>query len=356
MRGRRRIGAGASAPVFVFTEPSVESYGTIGRLYRDTLRAMGLRVAIAPYPDRPPELPAGSVVLHATLGYRLTPWAGVRNIAVPFHEWTRYPPAWAARLDAFDDVWAATPFLASVLRRSGVSRPIDVVPPALDLQPPLPKTSWTAGRPFRFLFVGEPHFRKGHHLLIEGFRRLRLGPERAVLTLKTSPSCAWRSTDPGIRVIAARWPAARMRRVYAAHDAFVSASLGEGLGLGVAEAMLAGLPVAATKWSGHAALVTPGGYLRIPHRVVPQPYCSRPDFFTPGQACGLASVDAVADAMAALLRMGPRSRAAQARLASAAIRRRFGFEICSRRLHAALAAGHEVASDEDVADAMESVA
>lgn len=344
------LGSVMVPPIFIFSEPSVSSYGRIGELYRDTFRAMGLRATVAPYPTHPPQVPRGSIVLHNTLGYRFVPWPGVRNVAVPFHEWDRYPAAWVRRLDAFDEVWAATRFLASTLRRSGVGVPIRVLPPALDLQPVPVQRSWRAGSPFRMLFVGEPHFRKGHHLLIEGVRRLRLSPRHVTLTLKTSPDCAWTVSEPGIRQIAETWSRARLRDLYASHDAFVSASLGEGLGLGVAEAMLAGLPVATHCWGGHADLVTVGGYVRVPHRVVPQVFCSKPEFYAPDQRCALTSPDAIAAAMQRLIGMSARARERQARRASEAIRRRFGLAACAQRLWPALAGADEVDAHEEVSD------
>ncbi|MGE3510536.1 MAG: glycosyltransferase [Vicinamibacterales bacterium] len=324
--------------MIILSEPTVASYGTIGERYRDTFRAMGLDAVAAPYPSAPPDLPRDAVVLHNTLGFRFEPFRGVRNVAIPFHEWDRYPGAWASRLNHFDEVWAATSYLAGVLRRSGVEVPIRVLPPALDVAPPDLKPTWVARRPFRFLFVGEPHFRKGHHLLIEAYRRLGVSARRATLTLKTSADCGWHVSDPGIHRVATRWSRRRMQGAYATFDAFISASLGEGLGLGVAEAMLAGLPVATNRWGGHTALLVEGGYVRIAHRVVPQVFCSRPDFYAPGQRCAYSSPDAIAHAMDVLLAMSARARAAQARLASATIRDRFGLASCAPRLRAALAA------------------
>jgi glycosyltransferase involved in cell wall biosynthesis len=260
------------------------------------------------------------------------------NIAAPFHEWSRYPAAWVGRLNEFDEVWAASAHLSTLLRRSGVTVPIRFAPPALDILPPRPKRSWRPHRPFRFLFVGEPHFRKGHHLLIEGFRRLMGTSRTATLTIKTSGDCGWTVEDTRVRVIAARWPRAALRRLYETHDAFVSASLGEGLGLGVAEAMLAGLPVATNRWGGHTSLLATGGYVTIPHRVVPQPYCSRPDFFAPGQQCALSSPDAVAAAMERIMSMSARARQALAVRAETHVGARFGLAAAAPRLQARLSA------------------
>jgi glycosyltransferase involved in cell wall biosynthesis len=323
--------------VVILSETTVSSYGVIGALYRDTFRALGMRSVVAPYPvDRPPRLARGALVLHNTLGFRFAPLSGVVNIAVPFHEWNRYPRAWADRINGFDQVWAASPYLADVLRKSGVTAPVRFAPPALDIDPPRLKRSWAAHRPFRFLFVGEPHFRKGHHLLIEGFRRFAGNGRTATLTIKTSAHCPWTVDDRGIRLIAEQWPLPRLWRLYADHDAFVSASLGEGLGLGVAEAMLARLPVATNKWGGHTSLLAPRGYVRIPHRVVPQPYCSRPDFFAPGQQCALSSPDAIASAMERMVTMSATERERQSARASAHVEARFGLAAAGARLGAVL--------------------
>lgn len=322
----------------ILCDPTVASYGTISALYVDTFRAMGLPCQVRPYPAAPPRVPRGTLVLHCTLGPRFAPVPGAVNIAVPFHEWSRYPSPWALRLNAFEEVWAASAHLASLLRASGVTVPVRFAPPALDLRPPAAKRAWAPHRPFRFLFVGEPHFRKGHHLLIGGFQRLLGSSRGATLTIKTSQDCTWTTGDARIHLARGRWTDARMARLYAAHDAFVSASLGEGLGMGVAEAILAGLPVAANFWGGHTSLLVPQGYVRIPHRVVPQPYCSRPDFYADGQQCALSTVDQVADAMARIMALSATARAQQAGRARAHLLARFGLAAASARLRTRLAA------------------
>ena len=325
-------------PVVILSESTVASYGTIGHLYEMTLRRMGISCVRAPYPVvGRPRVPRGAIVLHNTLGFRFTPIRGAINVAVPFHEWSGYPAAWSARLNRFDAVWAASLHVRDLLGRSGVTVPIHFAPPALDLESgpsrrPGPRRA--AHRPFRFLFVGEPHFRKGHHLLIEGFRRLRAEGRPATLTIKTSRDCAWTVPDRDIRLIAARWSRRRLLHLYRSHDAFVSASLGEGLGLGVAEAILAGVPVATNRWGGHRSLLTAGGFHPISYRETPQPFCSRPDFFTSGQRCALSTPAQVARAMAAAMDASPTARARQTTLAERFLRGRFGFDPVSRRLRA----------------------
>lgn len=323
--------------ILILSEPTVASYGTIGTLYRDTFQRLGLPCEVRPHPlTGRARAPRGAIVLHNTLGFRFAPVPGAVNIAVPFHEWSRYPAAWGERLNGFDAIWAASRHIGEVLQRSGVRTPVRFVPPALDLTPPPPKDHWRGHRPYRFLFIGEPHFRKGHHLLIAGFRLLAATGRTATLTIKTSADCPWRASEPSIDVIAGRWTRDRLLGLYRTSDAFVSASLGEGLGLGVAEAMLARLPVAANRWGGHRSLLTPGGYVRIAHRVTPQPFCSTPEYFAPGQACALSSPEAIAEAMERMLTMTPHARQAQAEVAVRHVTERFGIAAVGVRLRAAL--------------------
>ncbi len=126
--------------LLILSEPTVASYGTIGELYRATFERMGLPCELRPYPlASRPRAPRGSIVLHNTLGFRFTPVPGAVNIAVPFHEWSRYPSAWAERLNRFDAVWAASHHVARLLLASGVRTPVRFLPPALDLAPPPPR-------------------------------------------------------------------------------------------------------------------------------------------------------------------------------------------------------------------------
>ena len=89
-------------------------------------------------------------------------------------------------------------------------------------------------------------------------------------------------------------PRATLRNLYAAADAFVLPTRGEGWGLPIAEAMAMALPVIATNWSGPTALLSadnsfplpparmlPGGqaevrgHARTPHPRRPSPHCTQ---------------------------------------------------------------------------------
>jgi glycosyltransferase involved in cell wall biosynthesis len=117
--------------------------------------------------------------------------------------------------------------------RSGAADPARI--------PPI-RRRYRLDRPF-VLFVGTVEPRKNIHRVIEAFRRL----DRTDLELVLAGPQGWRE-DLGASVAGrVRWlgpvPRDHLECLYAAADAFVYPSLGEGFGLPVLEAMAQGAPV-----------------------------------------------------------------------------------------------------------------
>ena len=84
---------------------------------------------------------------------------------------------------------------------------------------------------------------------------------------------------------------------YAQQDCFVSASLGEGLGLPIAEAIMSELPVCTNFWGGHQSLLNKGSFIEITHQETLQPFTSDPEFYAEDQKCAYSSPDAIRQAM-----------------------------------------------------------
>lgn len=286
--------------VVLFVDFQRGSYATIGQLYTQAFQQLGLQVETVQTPETEDERVAaereyrGSIVFHHTLGRSFQPIPGATNIALPYHEWSRYPADWCALLNTFDAVWVPSTHLETLLKESGVRAPIHFAPPALTLESIPQKTDWKTGGPFQFFYCGEPHFRKGHHLLMEGFMKAFPKEGEATLTIKTTAQCPWNAPRNDIKLIKEQLSRKAMLELYVQFDGFVSASLGEGLGLPLAEAVLAKLPVACNNWGGHADIVCQNAYFNIPHKEAEQPFCSIPEYYTPGQKCGFSSVDSVA--------------------------------------------------------------
>jgi glycosyltransferase involved in cell wall biosynthesis len=293
--------AGDHPGLVLLSDDTIGSYAVVGHLLATTLQDAGFivdrqrldadcRRAFRGTKRRP-------IVIQNTIGPRFIAMPGCRNIAVVHHEWDRYPPAWVAVLNRFEEVWATTEFVKSTLRRSGVRVPLRLVRLALDLETVPAKRNYQRHGPYRFLARGEAHFRKGFHLLFDGFCQAFPTVGKAQLHLHTSASCDWTPPRADITIRCERLTRDDVLASYREFDAFVSTSLGEGLGLPVAEAILAGIPVVTNDWGGHRSLVTPGAFFRIRHEVVPQPYCSRPEYYAPGQRCAVSHASAVAAAL-----------------------------------------------------------
>lgn len=312
-------------PAGLYTDFSLGSYAVIGDLYRRTLEALGLEVVERPLEEKDGAADGdGRLALHNTIGPRFRPVPGAFNVALPAHEWSRYPAAWAARLNEFDEVWTTTDHVRGLLIESGVTAPVLKLPPALDLDEPPRKSGYAAPGPFRIFSCGQAHFRKGFHLLIEGYLKAFPDAGEARLVIKTSSDCGWTAPREDITINCSEIERQEILAEYAKYDAYATASLGEGLGLPVAEAVLAGLPVAANFWGGHASVLREGGFFMIGHEEAPQPFCSDPSYYAPGQTCAYSSPESVAKTLREVQDAAPETREKTASAARESLLENYG--------------------------------
>ncbi|KAL1495796.1 hypothetical protein AB1Y20_016657 [Prymnesium parvum] len=195
------------------------------------------------------------------------------------------PAAWVARCNRMDEIWVPTDFHREVFAAAGVradklvviGEPVDTAffDPSLHTPLPLPpldaSASTPAARPFRFLSMFKWEARKGWDVLLAAYFAEFSPSEPVELLLKTTPFHSPSNFDqliaewaaarrlpasrPAVRVLGAPLPLRELPRLYAAADAFVLPSRGEGWGRPHAEAMAMGLPVVATNWSGPTAFL-----------------------------------------------------------------------------------------------------
>lgn len=201
---------------------------------------------------------------------------GVRRIAVWYWELEQVPSEWGPRLNWPDEVWAPTRFTADAFRPV-VSCPMRVLAPGLELPKfrPLPRSHF--GLPEKqpvFLFAFDMASRmprKNPFGLIAAFRQAFRADEPVELVIKTSRGDAHPADlallrqaceANHVRLIDRVMPRAELLALMKCCDAFVSLHRSEGLGLGMAEAMLLGKPVIATAYSGNLDFMTDDtGYL-----------------------------------------------------------------------------------------------
>jgi glycosyltransferase involved in cell wall biosynthesis len=312
------------------------SYKIIGDLFAESLACFGKVEHLSSPSKKQDRLKLskkfkGSVVLHNTLGEGFVPLANCHNVAMPFHEWSEYPTNWIDLLNEFDEVWTTTDHVREILLRGGLNIPVTKLPPALDREKVPVKKDWKTSVKPSFLFVGEPHFRKGHHLLMQGYLKAFPRKNDAKLTIKTTPGCEWESPREDIELIKEQWSRNRLLSEYSKHDCFVSASLGEGLGLPLTEAIMAELPVCTNLWGGHKCLLAQDGFVEIAHEEILQPFTSNPAFYAEGQKCAYSSPQNVKKALLEFLDIGPERKLEMTKLAKKHLLQTYGSKAVKER-------------------------
>ena len=202
--------------------------------------------------------------------------SGARRILVPFWELERFPPEWVAALEAVDEVWAPTRFVQRAISAATSAR-IRQVPVWLPCSRPRPQH----GRehfglpPDRFVVLLAFDFlsfaaRKNPMAAIAAFQRASqadcLFGAGATLVIKTLNAAArqeqfaalHRATDGlcGVSILDQALPATQNSDLLAQADCVLSLHRSEGLGLLVADAMAAGVPVIATGYSATEELLS----------------------------------------------------------------------------------------------------
>ena len=322
----------------VLTDFTKASFAIVSNHYVNTFKRMGLQVEHLPYPSGDGDLISlsekyqGALFFHNTNGKNFRPVKGETNIAWVLHEWSRYPSQWLPYLEPFSEVWTTTLHVSELLEESGLKTPALFLPPALDSETVPAKSSHCVSNPFRFLYVGEWHFRKGLHLLFHAWEIAFPQPGTASLTVKTSASCPFESPREDIQIIRESIAEPALHQLYLDCDCYISTSLGEGLGLPIAEAIMARLPVAANLWGGHKSLLISEGCFEIPHSEIIQPYCSLPELYAIDQKCAFSDPREIAKILRRIVETDAKERRMRAEHAYQWFRLQYGYEVVRERL------------------------
>ncbi len=245
------------------------------------------RAALAPLIARPAPASGPEVVI----SQHWPPWPpdrpGDLPLALLFWEETLLPPAVVGALArSFRAVLAPSRATARALADSGLALPVLTVGHVPELAdflalPDHPAPGAARGGRFCFLHVSSGLPRKGTDLLLAAFARVFRATDPVRLVLKTAPNphqhlaadlAARRAADPAgpeIVLIERDLPRAELLALYAAADAVVLPTRGEGFNLPAAEAMAAGLPLIVTAAGGHRDFCGPGEARLLRYRMRP---------------------------------------------------------------------------------------
>lgn len=186
------------------------------------------------------------------------------NIARTGFETDRIPSFWLPNLNAFDEVWVFSQFNKETFSSSGVTVPLKVVPSYCAWA----EENFEDGRydvpeaeKFLFLSVFDWSDRKGYDVLVKAYIEEFSPDEKVGLIMKTTAGdnrqleevkaiAAGRPAVPDLFVMNRMLSTNELIRLYKYCDAFVLPTRGEGWGRPIMEAMVLGMPVIATNWSG----------------------------------------------------------------------------------------------------------
>ena len=215
------------------------------------------------------------------LGRRLV--KGKRIVGYWAWELPDIPDEWLAGGSFVHEIWTPSRFVAAAVAKRMPSKPVCVIPHPVALlaehtpamrQKPINefvvlvvfnvlssfarKNPVAAIRAFRAAFDGDATAR----LIVKATYLDRL--ETAYSTVKTEISGA-----DNISIITQPFTPQEMDQLYATADVVLSLHRSEGFGLVVAEAMLRGIPVIATDWSGTTDFLSFENGLPVSYRLVP---------------------------------------------------------------------------------------
>ncbi|MDE3076353.1 MAG: glycosyltransferase family 4 protein, partial [Chloroflexota bacterium] len=201
---------------------------------------------------------------------RETPDA-LAHVGYTMFETDRIAPTWVEACKSVDEIWVPTEFNRRTFTGSGVDpSSIHVIPLGIDAskyegaEPA--RLSDAAG--FNFLSVFEWSKRKGYDLLLRAYAESFTRDDDVALFIRTYRYPASGSAQPDFSQLFERFcpdpvrapkvvlllndlDDQAMASLYAACQAFVLPSRGEGWGIPYMEAMVSGLPTIGTRWSGN---------------------------------------------------------------------------------------------------------
>ena len=264
--------------------------------------------------DEVQSLPAGIRVFHINgdevaptldvLAGRGDDFAAGINVIAPAWELPRYPDAWVAELQRFDEVWSFSTFLQESLAAAGVKSEYISQSGEVGVEPFLSRKEQGIREDafvlLSFLDLSSYATRKNPDAalrlmnMIAEDADIRAGyrPIQCVLKVKDAHAQAsdWAREfslkNPNVRFITHPLTTFETRSLINACDCLVSLHRSEGFGRGPAEAMALGRLVLATNWSGNTDFMRPDNSLPVDYTLAPvapnaYPHCEGQSWATP---------------------------------------------------------------------------
>ena len=239
------------------------------------------------------------------------------NVVYPMWELSHYPKGWAAQLDRFDEIWAASKFTSESIA-SAVAKPVIHMPLAGQVQLKgflgrryfkIPESSFI----FLFFFDLTSHIeRKNPFAVLEAFAQLcSLRPDDDLCLvvkvkggdLTVEDQYRFHTYSERLKgkliVIDRLFSDNEVKNLLRCSDCFVSLHRSEGFGLGLITAMFLGKPVIATAYSGNMDFMTENNSCPVRYKLCDVPQGAYP--FGEGQVWADPDVDHAVEYMLRLV-------------------------------------------------------
>jgi glycosyltransferase involved in cell wall biosynthesis len=200
-------------------------------------------------------------------------------------ELSRYPQKLAYSYQLVDEIWAISDFVANIYLQSACPVPIRKMPLGVCVKGSQSLTREKFKLPLdAFLFFFHFDFnsnmdRKNPKAVIRAFQNAFTANENTGLVIKVvnhdAESAAWKEFEnlvagnPRIYLIYEMLPRPEMLGLIQLMDCYVSLHRAEGFGRGMAEAMLLGVPVIATGYSGNLEYMDDENSLLVNYELIP---------------------------------------------------------------------------------------
>ena len=238
---------------------------------------------------------SGRPAPHADIDFflRPPPWnmgRSRRKIAYFYWEATPLPDGWAACLNTVDEIWAPCQLVADCCKMAGFKGKIVIVPtPAIPIDFSTVPEMDIAGIPadsFKFYSISQWHNRKGWVELLTAFFDEFSAEDNVSLIIKTNPinhllqdeikkdifniksNFSYKKTAPLV-VIPSIISEQELLSIHKSSHCYVAPHHGEGWGMPIHDAILAGKQIIATKFGGVVEFLDDEAFHPIPFSMIP---------------------------------------------------------------------------------------
>ncbi len=276
-----------------------------------------------------------------------------------FWELSQMPDVWADQFERINEIWVATRYVQEAMLRTG-HKPVHVIPTPVEITASSSPQRAQFGIPenrYTFLFsfsATSSDARKNPWGVISAFERAFGAKKRKdgpLLVMKVHHADMFPSMQKELRKQVARVGGILLENAYtrqevndllACADVYASLHRGEGLGLGMAEAMSLGKPVIGTAYSGNVDFMKPDNSYLVDYQLRPitnedhRHNQAAAEFYTPGLTWAEPDIDQAAAYMQHLYE-DPAEGRARGQRAAAYIKEHYSRAAVARKINERLA-------------------